>query len=155
PSEFSGSGELIGVQSRAAAFVNGCEPDYAALCDWFGVPVGEGLGPSNRVIVTLTKAGRGGLHYGYSNNNPNMLVNPRLGAFDGFVLGIFVAEMSEILMSYKGNWGPGNSGGEGLSRVSAQLLHPQYGNDYVNAWLASDPTTDPTAAVADSKFRKD
>jgi hypothetical protein len=63
----------------------------------------------------------------------------------------FVAEMIEILMTFKGPWRPGDSGGEGLSRVAAELLHPQYGNGFVNAWLAADPTS----AVADSEFRKD
>ena len=84
-----------------------------------------------------------------------MWINPELGSSDDSVLGIFVAEMIEILMRFKGPWNPADSGGEGLSRVAAQLLHPQYGTGYVNAWLASDPTTDPTSAVADSEFRKD
>ena len=55
-----------------------------------------------------------------------MHVNPELGAPDGFVFGLFVAEMIEVLMSYKGNWNPSNSGGEGLSRVAAELLYPEY-----------------------------
>jgi len=155
PAEYPGPGELSGVQERAAAFETGCEPDYAMLCEWFGVAVGAGLGPSNRVIVTLTKGVRGGSNTGYSASHPQMRVNPELGASDDRVLGIFVAEMIEILMTYKGPWGPGNSGGEGLSRVAAQLMHPQYGHGFVNAWLAADPTVDPTSAVADSEFRKD
>jgi hypothetical protein len=155
PAEYPGPGELSGVQERAAAFGNVCEPDYAVLCEWFGVAVGAGLGPSNRVVVTLTKGVRGGSNTGYSASHPQMRVNPELGASDDRVLGIFVAEMIEILMTYKGPWGPGNSGGEGLSRVAAQLLHPQFGMGFVNAWLASDPTVDPTSAVADSEFRKD
>lgn len=48
-----------------------------------------------------------------------------LGNPDGRVLGIFVAEMIEIFMSYKREWNPGDSGGEGLSRVAAELLRPQ------------------------------
>ncbi len=43
--------------------------------------------------------------------------------------------------------------------MSAELLHPgfmpQGVDNYVNAWLASDPTTDPTSAIADDSFRKD
>src|SRR5947209_6784828 len=92
---------------------------------------------------------------GYSTHNPKMSVNPSLGASDDYALSLFVAEMIEILMSYKGPWVASNSGGEGLSRVAAQLLHPQSGQGFVNAWLASDPTTDPTSAVDDSEFRKD
>jgi hypothetical protein len=45
------------------------------------------------------------------------------------------------------------------SRVAAELLHPPFAptgtDNSVNAWLASDPTQDPTSAVADSVFRKD
>jgi hypothetical protein len=43
--------------------------------------------------------------------------------------------------------------------VAAELLHPPFAptgtDNSVNAWLASDPTQDPTSAVADSVFRKD
>ena len=155
PAEYPGPGEISAVQDRAGAFTTGCEPDYAVLCEWFGVAVGAGLGPSNRVFVTPTKSVRGGSNTGYSTNHPEMWINPELGSSDDRVLGIFVAEMIEILMRYKGPWNPGDSGGEGLSRVAAELLHPQYGTGFVNAWLASDPTTDPTSAVADSEFRKD
>ena len=154
--EFTGAGEILRMEQRAQAFEMKCEPDYAALCDWFGVAVGAGLGPSNRVIVTLTKSVRGGFNFGYSRHNPQMSVNPYPETpSDEPALGYFVAEMIEILMSYKGSWVASNSGGEGLSRVAAQLLHPQYGNGFINAWLSSDPTTDPTSAVDDSEFRKD
>jgi len=156
PAEYPGPGEISAVQNRATTFEGGCEPDYAVLCDWFGVAVGAGLGQSNRVVVTLTKSVRGGSNFGYSTSNPQMSVNPELGASsDDRVLGIFVAEMIEILMSFKGPWNPRDSGGEGLSRVAAQLLHPQFGNGFIKAWLAGDPTLDPSSAVADSEFRKD
>ena len=147
--------ELLIVRPRAQALPNGCEADYATLCGWFGVAVGAGLGPANRVIVTLTKNIRGASNTGYSASNPKMTVNATIGGTDDYVLSLFVAEMIEILMSYKGKWNAGDSGGEGLSRVAAQLLHPVFGNGFVNAWLASDPTTDPTSAVDDSEFRKD
>jgi hypothetical protein len=155
PAEYPGAPELAAVEQRAEAVVAACEPDYAVLCEWFGLAVGAGLGAANRVLVTLTKTVRGGSNTGYSNNHPRMWVNPELGSTADQVLGIFVAELIEILMRYKGPWNPADSGGEGLSRVAAQLLHPQYGAGFVNAWLASDPTTDPTSAVADSEFRKD
>jgi len=155
PAEYPDPGELAGVQARAQAFATGCEPDYAALCGWFGVAVGQGFGASNRVTVTLTKNVGGAVNWGYSSSGPRMLVNPELGSSDGFALGLFVAEMSEILMSYTGLWHPGYSDGEGLSRLAAQLLHPDYPNGLVNAWLAADPTTDPSSAVADSEFRQD
>jgi hypothetical protein len=160
PAEYSGPGETSGVQKRAEAFVSGCEPDCAVQCEWFGVAAGALFGPSNRVIVTLTKSLdnkelRGATNTGYSTSHPRMWVNPQLGDSDDFVLGFFAAEMIEILMSFKGSWNRGDSGGEGLSRVAGELLHPQFDLGFVNAWLASDPTVDPTSAVLDSEFRKD
>jgi hypothetical protein len=153
--------ELPGVESRVAGLLGAFESDFATLCGWFGIPVGAGFGPSNRVIVTLNKTIRGASNGGYSTNNPRMTVNVNLGGTEDSVLWLFVAEMIEVLMSYPGKWKwqASDSGGEGLSRVAADLLHPQSApmssNNNVNAWLASDPTTHPTAAVADSEFRKD
>ena len=162
PAEYSGPGEITRVQKRAEAFVTGCEPDCAVQCEWSGVAAGALFGPSNRVIVTLTKSFNnkelnGATNTGYSTSHPEMWVNPQVnppGISDDIVLGFFAAEMIEILMSFKGSWNRGDSGGEGLSRVAAELLHPQFGGSFVNAWLASDPTIDPTSAVADSEFRK-
>ena len=153
--------ELKIVQPRAAALPSAFEADFATLCGWFGIPLGNGFGPSNRVIVTLSKTIRGASNGGYNTNNPSMTVNVNLGGTQDSVVSLFVAEMIEILMSFPGKWRwqAGDSGGEGLSRVAADLLHPLSApstvNNNVNAWLASDPTTDPTAAVADSEFRKD
>jgi hypothetical protein len=149
------SNELGIIRPRAQALPNGFEADYAKLCGWFGVAVGAGLGPANRVIVTLTKKIRGASNTGYSTSNPKMTVNAVIGGSDDSVLSLFVAEMIEILMSYKGKWNAADSGGEGLSRVAAQVLHPQSGSGFAKGWLAVDPTTDSTSAVADSEFRKD
>jgi hypothetical protein len=153
--------ELPAVQTRAAALPNQFEADFAILCGWFGIPVGPGFGPSNRVIVTLNKTIRGASNSGYSTANSQMTVNVNLGGTQDSVQSLFVAEMIEILMSFPGSWkwAAGDSGGEGLSRVAADLLHPasapKTSDNNVNAWLASDPTQDTTAAVADSQFRKD
>jgi uncharacterized protein YaeQ len=149
--------ELAVVRPRAQNVLNGFETDYATFSNWFGIVVGEGLGITNRVFVTLTKNIRGASNGGYSNNHPRMTVNVNIGGTDDSVLSLFAAEMIEILMSYKGNWNAGDSGGEGLSRVAAELLHPNSvapGGGNVNAWLAFDPTIDATSAVADSEYRK-
>src|SRR6202035_5648870 len=100
------------------------------------------------VIVTLNKTIRGASNGGYNTSNPSMTVNVTLGGTLDSLLYLFVAEMIEILMSYPGTWkwNAGDSGGEGLSRVAADLLHPLSAPstvaNNVNAWLASDPTTD-------------
>ena len=78
--------ELLIVRPRAQALPNGCEADYATLCGWFGVAVGAGLGPANRVIVTLTKNIRGASNTGYSASNPKMTVNATIGGTDDYVL---------------------------------------------------------------------
>jgi hypothetical protein len=151
--------ELLTLRPRAQALPNGCEADYTTMCEWFGIAVGAGLGPANRVVVTLTKDVRGASNSGYSTHNPQMSVNANLGGSDDSVLSLFAAEMIEILMSFKGNFDPRNSAGEGLSRVAADILHPASApvtkDNNVNAWLASDPTKDPTSAKADTEFRKD
>ena len=149
--------ELAIVRLRAKAILNGLEIDYAILCIWFGIAVGDGFGSTNRVFVTLTKNIRGASNSGYSTNNPKMTVNANIGGTDDSVLSLFVSEMIEILMDYKGKWNARDSGGEGLSRVAAELLHPNSvapGGGNVNAWLAFDPIIDPTSAVADTEYRK-
>src|SRR5947209_8765098 len=85
--------ELLNVRARAQAVLNGFENDYATLCNWFGVAVGEGLGDTNRVFVTLTKNIRGASNNGYSKNHPQMTVNANIGGTDDSVLSLFVAEM--------------------------------------------------------------
>ena len=147
--------ELTALRARTLALLVGFESDYATLSNWFGVAVGEGFGANNRVFVTLNKTIRGASNNGYNSSNPQITAN--VNGNNDSVLSLFVAEMSEVLMSYKGKWGETDSGGEGLSRVCSDLLHPNSapagGN--VNAWLASDPTQDLTSAVADTEFRKD
>ena len=155
PTAYPQPGDLSAVQQRAQALSGVCESDYATLCEWFGTAVGAGLGPSNRVVVTFIPNVRGASNTGYSTNHPQMSVNPSVGASDDRVFGLFVAELIEILMSYAGTWNPGDSSGEGLSRVAAELLHPGSFSNNVAAWMASDPTQDPTSAVADSAYRKD
>src|SRR5260370_33624040 len=71
--------ELQIVQPRAAALPGTFETDFATLCGWFGIPVGKGFGPSNRVIVTLNKTIRGASNGGYNTNKPSITVDVNLG----------------------------------------------------------------------------
>jgi hypothetical protein len=152
--DFSAS-DAIAVGNRAQAMLPLCETDLATQCRWFGVDPSSSFGPFNRVVITLNGV-RGGSNTGYSSHQSQMQVNPELGSTTDFVVGIFAEEMIEILMSLKGGWHAGFSDGEGLSRVAGDLLHPNAGlSSPVNAWLVVDPTTDPTAAVADTVFRQD
>jgi hypothetical protein len=87
--------------TRANALKATCEDDFKKLRQWFGIT--DGFGPSDRVTVTIDTA-RYGSNGGYIHDGKSsMLVNTFEG--DGIyandaVRAIFVAEMSEILMSY-------------------------------------------------------
>ena len=135
-----------------------CEADYAILAQWFGVAVGKGFGHSNRTIVNLKSNLNGADNHGYSTSHSKIDINP-LGRTNDAVLSLFVNEMIEVLMSYKGPWDPSDSGGEGLSRMAGNILHPnsaRTGTDSnVFGWLASNPALDITAAKADTEFRQD
>jgi hypothetical protein len=143
------------VQARAQFLLTSCEADLSTLCGWFGVNAAQKFGPNNPVVVTLTTDVRGAVNFGYSTKRSQMSVNPELGSANDFVALLFADEMSEILMSVIGGWQSNDSTGEGLSRVSGQLLHSASAPINVNGWLFVDPTQDKTAAVADDVFRKD
>jgi hypothetical protein len=147
--------EIPQVQARAHFLLTSCEADLATLCGWFGVNAAQKFGPNNPVVITLTNDVRGAANSGYSTNRSQMIVNPELGSTNDYVALLFVDEMSEILMSVIGGWQANDSTGEGLSRVSGQLLHPASAPVNVNGWLFVDPTQDKTAAVADDVLRKD
>jgi hypothetical protein len=151
--------ELSVVQSRAQQLVNACENDYSTLCSWWlGINFGAGFGASNRIIVTFTTSGYAGGTLGGASNqgyqSPSQIfINPYVDrtatSDDDAVLGLFVAELIEILMSYtKSKWNASYSNGEGLSRVASQLLHPGI-NSFpqwvapgdVRPWFSDDPNT--------------
>jgi hypothetical protein len=155
------AGALLVVQRRAQHVLDVCERDLSLLCAWFGIPVGEGLGPSNRVqvlLTTLSPAGtflNGAFNEGYGSPpriHANPFSNVAAAGEDESVAGLFVSELIEILMNYRGNWGPGDSNGEGLSRVAAYLLHPGI---MTSAFADPAPTdiaiwmTDPPSDAAD------
>jgi hypothetical protein len=143
------------VRARAQALSAACETDFATLCGWFGVTASKSFGPNNQVVVTLDGSINGGGTFGYSTHNSQITINPVIGGSLDLAMFFFIAELSEVFMSLTGGLDRGFSGGEGLSRVSAELLHPSSAVVKVNAWLLDDPTKDPTAAVADDSFQKD
>jgi hypothetical protein len=129
------------------------EADCSTLSGWYGYAAEEIFGPKNRLIVTLGNEGGGGSTGGYSQDHPRINVST-LGGTDS-ILSIFAHEMNHVMETYRKNWIPTSSQGEGMSRAVADVLHPLPSDDNVNAWLASDPSTDPTSAKADTQFRKD
>ena len=154
PAKFPGNPTIATVASNMPKL---CEADYAILAGWFGVAVGAGLGPGNRVIVTLIPDISGAVNQGYSTSHPKISINGN-NATD-MIMMLFVNEMIEVLMSYKGPWVENDSGGEGLSRLAGNLLHPASAPTGTGAnvfgWLASNPATDITAPKAEIEFRQD
>ena len=127
--------QLTAVQRRAQAILDACESDYATLCSWFGIAVGDGFGPGNRVQILLTTLAFSGgtlngaynLEYGHPSRifiNPGVAPMSTGPSVDAVALFLFVAEFIEILMSKEGTWNSGTSSGEGLSRVASEMLHP-------------------------------
>ncbi|MDP4265359.1 MAG: hypothetical protein Q8941_22725, partial [Bacteroidota bacterium] len=138
-----------------SVFLNSFETDYATLCGWYGVMVNKVLGSNNKATITFgNQASGAGSTSGYSQSNIWINISTLIGGTDS-IRSTFAHEMNHILEGYKMNWTPTNSQGEGLCRAVADMLHPLPGSDEVNAWLAFDPTTDPTSAKADTEFRKD
>jgi hypothetical protein len=170
------------VHRRAKHILDICEADYGQLCQWFGVSIGAGFGPSNRTVVTLTTSdGSGGLLYGaynvgYSHPstvNANPYTNFGSAGDDEVIAALFVAEFAEVMMSYQGDvWNSGWSNGEGLSRVSAHLLHPAIITSFFdgapydtmfwlqqppnsNGWEAAGQSTNPASLPDHTSFQQD
>jgi hypothetical protein len=127
---------IVGPPSGAALaqpIVDYCEYDYARLSLLFGaiglpaqnLPISVQLVPS----TTLGGASNNGAGAIQSSTPPTITcyINPNFGLPPGNtgLEPLMVAELAEIFMALQGNgWDPGWSAGEGLSRVSAQLLYP-------------------------------
>jgi hypothetical protein len=144
------------VQRRAQAILNACEHDYAILCGWFGLPVGKGFGPGNRIEVTLTtrfaNGGvlRGAYNLGYQHPS-QIFANPYFmnsdPKNDDVVIGLVISELAEVMMSLQGgHWSPSASDGEGLSRVASHLLRPAIVSSFydpapvdISYWLTLPP----------------
>jgi hypothetical protein len=166
---------LIVVQRRAQHLLDVCERDFGILCSWFGIRVGDGFGPSNRIQVLLTTSDTRGGAYNQGYGSPSLVhANPHASSSpatsdDETIAGLVMAEVIEILMAYRGNWGPGDSNGEGLSRVAAHLLHPAIVTSTaldpapvdISWWMTSSPTNSsgwggtPSSLSSHNAFRQD
>jgi hypothetical protein len=99
-----------------------CELDYNRLHAWFGDE--PYVGPWNSIDVNIQVGSLGG-----TEDNDDMW----LDAFDGkdvdLLRMLFVMELDEFFMYARGDWNPGDSNGEGLSRVLAfERYHPSSAN---------------------------
>jgi hypothetical protein len=135
--------------ANAIQFRNRVENDFWQLTEWFGG--NNAFGPSNRVTVNLTyQGGSGSDNAGYRSDGStalNLNGAPNASPVDDVIRMHFVAEFSEVLMSYNNQHGPatwdrGKSHGEGLSQFCAYMMAPAgykafYGPQFENIWLKS------------------
>lgn len=151
---------FVNAKRRAEQLLTTCESDFHVLKIWFGINDNYGFGFSNLVTIRIEsdpdpKKKALGRNYGYHDNRSSLIRIDPLDVIpvtqdeaDDAVQCIFVAEMIEILMDYRNkkkkniSWHPGESDGEGLSRVAAATLHPvgyyKVLSVCVNSWLVSD-----------------
>ena len=122
----------IGVAQAVAARVDG---DLAGLASLFGVASPKGW---NVIISPLSgdQSGDGGAyHYGCQGTDiyvDSCTADPEVSA------ALFVAEAVEVMSALQGKgWDCGNTNGEGLSRVLAELAYPGKLDDFetASAWL--------------------
>ena len=120
-------------RAAAQAILGTCEADLATLSDWFSVnwddaPHGIWVSVDDdnstpHAANTWWGADQSPLIaiYGIGLANAGGMTNIR----DELARMLFVAELAEVLMRFApSGWDPGNSAGEGLSRVAAAELHP-------------------------------
>jgi len=135
--------------ANAIQFSKTVENDFWHLTNWFGGTTA--FGPGNRVNVRFIYEGISGSdNYGYSSDGSTILnLNgaPSANPVDQVIRMHFVAEFSEVLMSYNNQRGPttweaSKSHGEGLSQFCAYMMAPAgynafYGPGFENTWLKS------------------
>jgi hypothetical protein len=145
-------------KQRAEKLKQSAEADFATIRSWFGN--NSGFGASNRVTLlvdTKSLANNNGYHSDGSTKITMHHFNDQgtSALADDAVMGLFVAEIIEVLMSCRNSqtgttsWHAADSDGEGLSRMAVGMLHPDsYYNSsllqgpYVNGWLQSNARND-------------
>ena len=140
-------------KQRAQKLQQSAEAEFATLRSWFQNTTGFGASnPVTLLVDTKSLAWNNGYH---SNGTTLVIMNHFNGQgadplADDAVMGLFVAEIIEVLMSCRDvqtgkiTWHENNSDGEGLSRMAVGMLHPAsyyngtyLGGPYVNGWLQS------------------
>jgi hypothetical protein len=145
------------------------EDNLAQLADWFGLSVPDSFGPID--VRTNRPSYSGASNGGYlgASTGINLACEIRLrrpAAVVDDVMGmLFVAELAEVLMSYRnatvpgaGPWNAADSAGEGLSQVLARDLHPigfwnYYQDHAAQSWVnAGSPNFVDTSLPRDSDW---
>jgi hypothetical protein len=140
-------------KQRAQKLQQSAEGEFATLRTWFQNTTG--FGTSNRVTLLVDTKSLA-WNNGYHTNGTSLVIMHHFNGqgadamADDAVMGLFIAEIIEVLMSCRDvqtntiTWVENHSDGEGLSRMAVGLLHPaSYYNGtylqgpYVNGWLQS------------------
>lgn len=124
----------VGLVKDMAKYV---EHSYATLTGWFGIETPVKL---HIVLSPLSENydGSGGAYH-LSCDDPVLYLDATFSTADptDHAMGLWVAELTEVFAATSSSWGCGTSMGEGLSRVLAQVLHPNAMGQFVTApsWL--------------------
>lgn len=119
------------------------EHSYTTLTQWFGLETPVKL---HIVLSPLSENydGSGGAYH-HSCDDPVLYIDATFTTADptDHAMGLWVAELTEVFAATaigSTSWDCGNSMGEGLSRVVAQVLHPKAMGQFVTspAWLGGD-----------------
>ncbi len=159
---------LVNAQRRAQALLDGVDNDFETLLDWFQLGH-DGFGPSNRITVQVQTESLA-RNQGYKSDGTTFIAVDSLETAgnlgDEGALALFVAEMSEVLMSYRaqkkgGKWVANNSMGEGLSVFCVGTMHPKpyytltgFG-PRINTWLTSNTRNDWISSTESSDTNPD
>jgi hypothetical protein len=125
---------LSQAQRRAKALLAGIDSDLETLFDWFQLGH-TGFGSTNLITVQVQTDSLA-RNNGYHSDGTTLISLDSLEAAgatavaDDAAMALFVAEMSEVLMSYRkqnkgGKWNASDSMGEGLSVFCTGMMHPQ------------------------------
>lgn len=136
---------------RAQKLKADAENEFAQLRSWFKNTTGFGTG--NRVVLQVDQASLANNNGYRTNGTMKIVMNPfdNMGVSDladDAVMGLFIAEIIEVLMACRNfqtgttTWIENHSDGEGLSRMAVGLFHPDgyyqvLGGPFVNGWLQS------------------
>lgn len=145
-------------KQRAQKLHQSAEGEFATLRAWFQNTTG--FGASNRVTLLVDTKSLA-WNNGYHTNGTSLVIMNHFNSqgtdpmADDAVMGLFIAEIIEVLMSCRdvqtgtNTWIENHSDGEGLSRMAVGLLHPAsyyngtyLGGPYVNGWLQSAARND-------------
>jgi hypothetical protein len=151
--------EVVNADHLLATLAETSEGDFLKLQSLFRTS--GGFGPGNHILVWVTNqivAVKGGHNFGWGPVDRKTQISISAAITDPTAAkSVLVAELAEIFMSYQNHaynnpsWNSGDSKGEALSLLCAELLYPNPGfvGDRVTSWMndKSNPVPSPTGTI--------